>query len=283
MPTPLWRVHILTWIARRFGVSLLLPFIMREESREVKGYLALHRESVISAAKETALTLAKESAEHGEALSQLAGTHGEPWHHTASGGFLNDMVYGFNDGLTANFGLVAGIIGAHVEPRIIMVTGMVGLIADALSMGSGIGEAQNTPLKQGWITGIATAIGALIPVAPFFFLQGSAAMWTAFTLATQREFYGIIIPSWLVLNSLARTALFQFYPAVLSPMKLSASENVGYNLTPAVYDVTSPPTSEREGAGCCASCQRALFVYGEFTRLLVFERLGTVTDAQFRA
>jgi len=260
VPTPSLRVHILTWISRRFGVSLLLPLIIREESREVKVYLALHRESVISAAKQTALTLAKESAEHAEALSQLAGTDGEPWHRTASAGVLNHIVYGFNDGLTANFGLVAGVIGAHVEPGIIMATGLVGLIADALSMGSssylaakseqevyeyeidmeeeeirlmpeveedelalmyerrgiqkpqarqmaqnlmcspkqaldeqireelGIGQPNTTPVKQGWITGTATAIGALIPVAPFFFLQGSAAIWTAFCLAMLSHF-----------------------------------------------------------------------------------------------
>ena len=37
---------------------------------------------------------------------------GEPWHRAESGGFLRNVVYGFNDGLTANFGLVAGVIGA---------------------------------------------------------------------------------------------------------------------------------------------------------------------------
>src|SRR6185503_10513733 len=38
--------------------------------------------------------------------------------------------------LTANFGLVAGVIGAAVQSHIIVVSGMAGMIADALSMGS---------------------------------------------------------------------------------------------------------------------------------------------------
>ena len=46
------------------------------------------------------------------------------------------MVYGFNDGLTANFGLVAGVIGASVAPHIVIVSGIAGAIADALSMGA---------------------------------------------------------------------------------------------------------------------------------------------------
>jgi VIT1/CCC1 family predicted Fe2+/Mn2+ transporter len=45
-------------------------------------------------------------------------------------------VYGFNDGLTANFGLVAGVIGANIEPHLVIVTGIAGALADALSMGS---------------------------------------------------------------------------------------------------------------------------------------------------
>ena len=45
-------------------------------------------------------------------LAGIAGKSGEPWHRTESGGFLRNVVYGFNDGLTANFGLVAGVIGA---------------------------------------------------------------------------------------------------------------------------------------------------------------------------
>ena len=64
------------------------------------------------------------------------GREGEPWHVGGAGGFLRSIVYGFNDGLTANFGLVAGVIGADVAPHIVIISGVAGAIADALSMGS---------------------------------------------------------------------------------------------------------------------------------------------------
>ena len=64
------------------------------------------------------------------------GRDGEPWHVGGSGGYLRSVVYGFNDGLTANFGLVAGIVGADVAPHIVIISGVAGAFADALSMGS---------------------------------------------------------------------------------------------------------------------------------------------------
>ncbi len=259
-PNPSVRARLLARAARWFGPSLLLPVLLREEGMEVRGYLQLYRDSQPGAAKNVALTLARESAEHAGTLGELAESKGEPWHKTQSGGFLRNVIYGFNDGLTANFGLVAGVIGASVESNIILVTGLAGAIADALSMGASgylaakserevyayeiamereeirlmpeveeeelallyeakgvepqrakliahdvmkdpnralaekvreelkIGEAHATPLKEGWVTGLATAVGAIIPVAPFFLFDGMVAIWTAFAIAMISHF-----------------------------------------------------------------------------------------------
>src|SRR5437667_11312377 len=46
-----------------------------------------------------------------------------------------------------------------------------------------IGEAHATPFKEGWLTGAATAVGALIPVAPFLALSGRPAASRALTVA----------------------------------------------------------------------------------------------------
>ncbi len=51
-----------------------------------------------------------------------------------------------------------------------------------------IGEAHATPFKEGWLTGAATAVGALIPVAPFLVLPARAAAWTAFSIAMVSHF-----------------------------------------------------------------------------------------------
>jgi VIT1/CCC1 family predicted Fe2+/Mn2+ transporter/rubrerythrin len=248
------------WFGRRFGTRYLLPMLLREEGQEVKGYLDLHRESSQPDAQQVSLQLAKESAAHAGTLADLAGKGAEPWHKTGSGGYLRNVVYGFNDGLTANFGLVAGVIGASVAPHVILISGVAGMIADALSMGSSgylaakseqevyaheiamekeeirlmpevemeemalqyeakgvdprtarrmaeevmrdperalgeqvrdelkIGEAHATPFREGWITGVATAVGAFIPVFPFMVLEGRAAIWVAFITAMLSHF-----------------------------------------------------------------------------------------------
>ncbi|MCC7261302.1 MAG: VIT1/CCC1 transporter family protein [Candidatus Latescibacteria bacterium] len=259
-PSPSMRARLMLWLARRFGPSFLLPMLFRDEGHETRNYLALYRRSGADRTRDTAYTLAKESAQHARTLGELVGAPGEPWHHLESGGILRNVVYGFNDGLTANFGLVAGVIGAAVDPHLILVTGLAGTLADALSMGSSgylaakseqevytheiaiereelrlmpeleeeeltliyaakgmdegeakelarrvmadperaleelitnelqISPPRSSPMKEGWITGTATAVGALIPVAPFLLLQGEAAIWLSFASAMLAHF-----------------------------------------------------------------------------------------------
>src|SRR5580765_902645 len=139
-PSPSRGARFRAWLARTVGSGVLLPMLLEEEGREVKGYLNLYRSAPDGTAGPTALRLAKESAEHAETLAEMSGAHGEPWHKTGAGGLLRNLVYGFNDGLTANFGLVAGMIGAQgnlqAAEHAVLVAGLAGMVADALSMGS---------------------------------------------------------------------------------------------------------------------------------------------------
>jgi len=260
---PSTRARLLAALGKLFGPGFLLPMLLQEEGREVKGYLDMHRATPAGApGGGEALTLAKESAEHATTLAGIAGKTGEPWHRTESGGFLRNVVYGFNDGLTANFGLVAGVIGASVAQQhtTVIVAGVAGLIADALSMGSSgylaakserevydyeiamerdeialmpeierdelaliyeakgmdpsaahalatqvmadpermleeqvqeelkIGEQTISPFREGWVTGLATAFGAIIPVFPFFVAQGQTAIVLSFVLSMLSHF-----------------------------------------------------------------------------------------------
>jgi VIT1/CCC1 family predicted Fe2+/Mn2+ transporter len=134
--SPSLRTRLLAWIGGRLGSSVVLPIIVRQESQEVGSYLRLARRSSQKSTKDAAMAIATESAEHAQDLSESMGREGEPWHITVGAGYLRSVVYGFNDGLTANFGLVAGVIGADVPPHLVIVTGIAGAMADALSMGS---------------------------------------------------------------------------------------------------------------------------------------------------
>jgi vacuolar iron transporter family protein len=51
-----------------------------------------------------------------------------------------------------------------------------------------IGEASSTPFREGWTTGIATALGAFIPVAPFLVSRGVGAIWASFLIAMLSHF-----------------------------------------------------------------------------------------------
>ncbi|MCS7274230.1 MAG: VIT1/CCC1 transporter family protein, partial [Candidatus Bipolaricaulota bacterium] len=45
-----------------------------------------------------------------------------------------------------------------------------------------------SPLREGILTGTATAFGALIPVIPFFFGSGPVEIWTSFTISMLSHF-----------------------------------------------------------------------------------------------
>jgi VIT1/CCC1 family predicted Fe2+/Mn2+ transporter len=45
-----------------------------------------------------------------------------------------------------------------------------------------------TPLADGAVTGSATAVGALIPLLPFFTMDASTAIWASLTVAMLAHF-----------------------------------------------------------------------------------------------
>jgi vacuolar iron transporter family protein len=54
------------------------------------------------------------------------------------GSWIGDAIYGVNDGLGAIFGIVSGVSGATAgESKYVLLAGLSGMIASALSMGSG--------------------------------------------------------------------------------------------------------------------------------------------------
>jgi VIT1/CCC1 family predicted Fe2+/Mn2+ transporter len=58
-------------------------------------------------------------------------------HADVSGGWLRPAVFGAMDGLVTNIALVAGVGGAHASGRIVVLSGMAGLVAGAFSMALG--------------------------------------------------------------------------------------------------------------------------------------------------
>jgi VIT1/CCC1 family predicted Fe2+/Mn2+ transporter/rubrerythrin len=178
------------------------------------------------------------------------------------GSWIGDAIYGVNDGLGAIFGIVSGVAGATGgESKYVLLAGISGMIASALSMGSGaylaaksqreiydaevarereaiqmngpearellslyyqvkglpeedaqnmvnhiasnpeqllralsserLGtseEALSNPLVSAGSGALSTAIGAFIPIIPFFFLQGIEAVAAAAAISLAAHF-----------------------------------------------------------------------------------------------
>ena len=61
----------------------------------------------------------------------------EHHHADVSGGWLRPAVFGAMDGLVTNIALIAGVGGGEASPGTIVLTGIAGLVAGAVSMGLG--------------------------------------------------------------------------------------------------------------------------------------------------
>ncbi len=179
-----------------------------------------------------------------------------------AGSWIGDAIYGVNDGLGAIFGIVSGVSGATAgDSKYVLLAGLSGMIASALSMGSGaylaakseqeiyhaelarereairmngaearellalyyqvkglpeedafhvvdhiardpeqmlralagerLGaseEALSNPLVSASSGALSTAVGAIIPIIPFFFLQGVPAVVAAAIVSLAAHF-----------------------------------------------------------------------------------------------
>lgn len=50
--------------------------------------------------------------------------------------YLGDLVYGANDGIITTFAVVAGVVGAALSARTVIILGIANLLADGFSMGA---------------------------------------------------------------------------------------------------------------------------------------------------
>ena len=130
------RIRLTLLLGRWLGAEAVIPLLINDEVSDIASYT---EQAMTLGDKPTYQKVLLDETTHARTLTSLrepARVRGpEPWHRGASAsGFVRDMVYGFNDGLTANFGLVMGVIGASVSNQVLLLAGFAGLTADALSM-----------------------------------------------------------------------------------------------------------------------------------------------------
>lgn len=269
-----WNRQLSRWINRHLGTDLAIHRLEAAEEKDKNRYqvqmttLLAHDEKAPGILREIAV----EEKVHSTVLQKLAPTLGpqtaldvmmkrERW-HVRGGSWIADSIYGVNDGLGAVFGIVSGVAGAtDNQQHYVLISGLAGMIASALSMGAGaylavksqrevyeaeIGrerreveedpaeeveemtlfyqlqgfapeEARHaaerlsenpeqmvhamaqselglseqsfpSPWKSSLSASVSTAVGAFIPIIPFFFLSGFTAVVVAFGVSIVAHF-----------------------------------------------------------------------------------------------
>ena len=115
------RTRLLGLLARRFGSVFVLALAQRAEAR-----------SPYEADADATPAMAADERIHEEVVRGLAARG----RNRLSGSF-RAAVFGANDGLVSNLALVAGVSASGASSAIVLITGVAGLLAGALSMGAG--------------------------------------------------------------------------------------------------------------------------------------------------
>jgi vacuolar iron transporter family protein len=272
---------------RSFGTDIAIRRMEAAEEKHEREFSAQRERALADEhdVQEFLRTSALEEKAHARALNAMAGPVNpktvldtilkrERW-HGRGGSWVADAIYGVNDGLGAVFGIVSGVAGAtNNQQHYVLISGLAGMIASALSMGAGAylagkseGEvyeaeiarekaeveenpeeeieemalfyqlqgfsaeesqkmaerlAENpeqlvqamaqselglsehrfpNPWKSAVSASLSTAVGAFIPIVPFFFMSGLPAVIVAFVVSIVAHFIVGAVKSLITIRS----------------------------------------------------------------------------------
>ncbi len=138
MPRPSFRARTLNRIGKIFGYDYVLGVLMDTE-KTLAG-------SVLNAKKKEKQPVTGTERNHVTILQNIIGqskvsgstiARFETKHRSVGGNALRAAVLGGNDGLVSNFSLVMGVAGATNGQQGVLLAGLAGLLAGALSMALG--------------------------------------------------------------------------------------------------------------------------------------------------
>lgn len=143
LPSP--REAILPLLARTFGLPSVIALIEGGEARGKFNYIRQSQLLPDQASREIAGRIIPDERLHQGAAARLRGVTGgqgvdESFGRAAPsfvGEFLRDLIFGLNDGVVSNFSLISGVAGAGSSHSVVLLAGVAGLIAGAVSMASG--------------------------------------------------------------------------------------------------------------------------------------------------
>jgi VIT1/CCC1 family predicted Fe2+/Mn2+ transporter len=115
------RMRLLGLLARRFGSVFVLALAQRAEMR-----------SPYAVDSDATAAMAADERVHAEVVRGLAARG-----RARVSGTFRAAVFGANDGLVSNLALIFGVVGGGAAPSTVLLTGLAGVLAGALSMGAG--------------------------------------------------------------------------------------------------------------------------------------------------
>src|SRR5262245_19976921 len=107
--------------------------------------------------------------------------------------YLGDLVYGANDGIITTFAVAAGVAGASLHARIVLILGVANLVADGFSMAASNylairsrgalanvdgGTVESDPLRHALATFVAFGVAGAIPLLAYLLPIESADRFT---------------------------------------------------------------------------------------------------------
>ncbi|RVU24058.1 rubrerythrin family protein [Sandaracinomonas limnophila] len=139
MPGPSNRAKVLKLIGKLFGNDYILGVLMDTEKGLSNSIISARKKTnTKSSISDTAhVSILKNVLSHHKELSGPTLARFEKRHRSVGGNALRAAVLGGNDGLVSNFSLVMGIAGASSGQKEVLLTGLAGLLAGALSMALG--------------------------------------------------------------------------------------------------------------------------------------------------
>lgn len=139
MPVPSRRARILHWIGKILGYDYILGVLLDTEKRLSSAVLKARQEAglPVSVSDTAHVTIVRNILSSNRKISGTNLARFEKRHRSVGGNALRAAVLGGNDGLVSNFSLVMGIAGAVSGQQEVLVAGLAGLLAGALSMAMG--------------------------------------------------------------------------------------------------------------------------------------------------
>lgn len=150
---PRLRVQLIILLARLFGtraVSDLVQALEGDEEDIYQGQASPEVEAIAADEREhaeiwkrlengsDAIEISAEDLRMAHADRARSMGRDERWHRSGQSGTLRAVIFGISDGLVSNTSLVMGVSGASTgDPRLVLLTGIAGLLAGAFSMAAG--------------------------------------------------------------------------------------------------------------------------------------------------